>query len=157
MTIQFYVEVLKLSCIDQSTLDDVAKQLNDVFKTSEKELAETEGHIHEYLGLPINFSKKLGMFTMYDYIESIIGTTPLNMNGTAPDPPNDGLFVVDKSPSLLYADGADFFHSMTALLLFAAKRARPGVQVAVAYLYIRVREPTMSDYVKLSRIIKYGL
>ena len=44
---------------------------------------------------------------------------------------------------------------MTARLLFATKQARPDIQVAVTYLCIKVRELTMSDYVKLTRVIKY--
>ena len=40
-------------------------------------------------------------------------------------------------------------------LLFAAKRARPDIQVAVAYLCTRVREPTKDDYLKLARVIRY--
>jgi hypothetical protein len=40
-------------------------------------------------------------------------------------------------------------------LLFAAKRARPDLQVAVAYMCTRVKAPTVSDYHKLARTIKY--
>ena len=62
--------------------------------------------------------------------------------------------VLDASPRLNTRE-TDEFHSMTARLLFAAKRARPGIQVAVAYLCTRVREPTRDDYLKLSRVIRY--
>ena len=58
---------------------------------------------------------------MYDYIKDIIGTTPSDMNGTAPDPVSAGLFTVDKTSPRLSAAEAEFFHSMTARLLFAAK------------------------------------
>ena len=44
---------------------------------------------------------------------------------------------------------------MTARLLYAAKRAWPNIQVAVAYLCTRVREPTEDDYTKLMRVINY--
>ena len=47
-----------MSHIDQDTLDDVVKQLNDVFRTNKTELAETKGDIYKYLGLIIDFSKK---------------------------------------------------------------------------------------------------
>jgi hypothetical protein len=50
---------------------------------------------------------------------------------------------------------SDFFHRTTARLLFAAKRARPDLQVAVAYLCTRVKCPSQSDYRKLARVIKY--
>ena len=77
---------------------------------------------------------------MYNYIEDIIGTALLDMNGVGPDPAKGGLFTVDKLSSQMNADGVDFFHSMTARLLFAVKRARPDIQVAVAYLCTRVRD-----------------
>ena len=44
---------------------------------------------------------------------------------------------------------------MTVQLLFAAKRVRPDIQVDVAYLCTRVQEPTIDDYEKLTRVIKY--
>ena len=44
--------------MEQSVLDDLVSKLNDVFRTSKKEIAETKGDIHEYLGLTIDFSGK---------------------------------------------------------------------------------------------------
>ena len=55
----------------------------------------------------------------------------------------------------LEVDKADSFHRMVARLLFAAKRARPDIQVAVAYLCTRVKYPNEADYDKLRRVIKY--
>ena len=83
---------------------------------------------------------------MYDCIENIIDTAPLDMNGTASNPAKAGLFTVRKSSPLLNVKGVDFFHSMTVRRLFVTKRAIPDIQVAVAYLYTRVKEPTVSDY-----------
>ena len=71
--------------MDQGALDKVVKELKDVLRKSNKELAETKGDIHEYLGLTIDFGEKGHIiFTMYNYIEDIIGTAPLDMNKTAP-------------------------------------------------------------------------
>ena len=68
--------------MDQSVLNNLAKQLNDVFCTSKKEQFETKGDVRKYLGLTIDFSSKYNpkhpdkmgqtVFTMYDYIEDII-------------------------------------------------------------------------------------
>ena len=46
LTIQFHVDNLKYSHLEQSVLDNLVKELNDVFRTSKKELAETKGNIH---------------------------------------------------------------------------------------------------------------
>ena len=92
---------------------------------------------------------------MYDYIEDIIDSAPPDMRGIAPDPAKSNLFSVHKTSPRLNTVQAGFFHSMTARLLFAAKRARPDIQLAVAYLCTRVREPTEDDYLKLTRVIRY--
>ena len=56
MIIQFHMDDLKLSHMDQSMVNDVVKQLNDIFWTNKKELVKTKGPIHKYLGLTIDFS-----------------------------------------------------------------------------------------------------
>ena len=44
---------------------------------------------------------------------------------------------------------------MTAQLLFARKRAQPGIQVAVAFLCTQVKVPNVDDYKNLTCVIKY--
>jgi hypothetical protein len=94
-------------------------------------------------------------FTMIDYLEDIISEMPSDMDGIARTPAQDDLFTIDETSPLLNAKDADFYHCTTARLLFAAKRARPDLQVAVAYMCTRVKAPTVSDYHKLGRTIKY--
>ena len=65
------------------------------------------------------------------------------------------MFIVDETSLLLDANEAELFHSMTARLLFGAKRTRPDIQVAVAYLCTRVQEPTIDNYERRTRAIKY--
>jgi hypothetical protein len=77
------------------------------------------------------------------------------MEGVARTPAQDDLFTIDESSPLLNEKDADFYHRTTARLLFAAKRASPDLQVAVAYMCTRVKAPTVSDYHKLGRTIKY--
>ena len=68
------------------------------------------------------------VFIMYDYIEDIIvDTDPAYMTGIANNPAQSGLFTVDESSPLLNEKGADFFRSMSARLLFAAKRSHPDI------------------------------
>ena len=78
---------------------------------------------------------------MYDCVEDIIDSAPPDMGGIALDPARSKLFNIhETSPRLGTAQG-DCFHSITARLLFAAKRVRLDIQVAVAYLCTRVKEP----------------
>jgi hypothetical protein len=112
--------------------------------------------IHDYLGITIDYSEKEKVkFMMYDYLEDILNEMPDDMNGTAPTPASNNLFDVDEESPSLNEKESDFFHRTTARLLFAAKRARPDLQVAVAYLCTRVKNPNQSVYRKLARVIKY--
>ena len=56
LTIQFYVNNLKCSYLEKYDLDNLVKELNNVFHTSKKEFAETKGNINKKLGLTIDFS-----------------------------------------------------------------------------------------------------
>jgi hypothetical protein len=114
------------------------------------------GLIHDYLDNTINFDERHKVkFTMIDYLEDILSEIPSDIKGIARTPAQDDLFTVDESSPLLNIKDADFYHRTTARLLFAAKRARPDLQVAVAYMGTRGKAPTVSDYHKLGRTIKY--
>ena len=114
-------------------LDDLVKELNNVFRTSKKGLAETKGNIHKYLELTIDLSGRYNVnnpnkkgqvvFTMYDYVEDIIDSAPPDMGGIAPDLSRFKLFTVHKTSPRLKSLQADFFHSMTARLLLAVEQA----------------------------------
>jgi hypothetical protein len=157
ITIQFHVDDLKISHMKQSVIDSVLNDLNKEFGTTRKPLAATTtGMIHDYLGITINYSEMGKVkFTMYDYLDDILDEMPDDMNGTAPTPASSNMFEVDKDPIALNEKESDFFHRTTARLLFAAKRAGPDLQVAVAYLCTRVKAPNQSDYRKLTRVIKH--
>ena len=55
----------------------------------------------------------------------------------------------------LDASTADLFHCIVAKLLYVAKRARPDLQVAVAFLCKRVKCPNVGDWKKLGRLVRY--
>ena len=97
LTIQFHVDDLKCSHMDQSVLDDLVKQLNDVFQTSKKELSKTKETSMNTSGrYNLKHPNKMGqvVFSMYNSIEDIIGSAPPDMNGTAPDPAKSKLFTI---------------------------------------------------------------
>ena len=62
--------------------------------------------------------------------------------------------VDHNSPSLSPKD-AELFHRHVARLLFASKRARPDIQVCVAFLCTRVKSPMEQEYKKLEKFISY--
>ena len=49
----------------------------------------------------------------------------------------------------------DIFHTIVAKLLYLAKRTRPDILTVISVLCGRVSEPTVKDYDRLMRVIKY--
>jgi hypothetical protein len=154
-TIQFHVDDLKMSHVKQSVLDNVIDKLNAEFGTVRK-LAASYGDVHEYLGMTIDYSEDGKVkFTMYDYLEDILVEAPDGMDGTSVTVASDHLFTVNTESEKLDVETGDYYHRTVARLLFAAKRARPDLQTAVAFLCTRVAAPDVDDYKKLKRAIQY--
>ena len=55
----------------------------------------------------------------------------------------------------LDAATADLLHRIVARFLYVAKRVRPDLQVAVAFLCKQVKCPNTSDWKKLGRLVRY--
>jgi hypothetical protein len=64
------------------------------------------------------------------------------------------LFAEGKGP-LLDAERAKIFHTWVSKALFACKRARPNIHVAVTLLCTREKSPNKSDWKKLIRLLQY--
>jgi hypothetical protein len=92
---------------------------------------------------------------MEEYVRDMLADLPDDMGGVAMTPASDHLFTVNDTPEFLEKETADLFHHLTAKLLFVAKRARPDIQTAVAFLTTRVKKPDKDDYKKLTRVMKY--
>ena len=147
---------LKLSHVNQKVLDAFVYKLKSLFG-KEDELSENTGDVHEYLGVTIDWSLPGKVaFTMFDYLEDIIVEAPEELKpNKCMHPCNGNLFMVKEDSPLLDPKKADLFHRLVARLLFASKRARPDIQVTVAFLCTRVKAPTEEDYRKLGRLIGY--
>ena len=72
ITVQFYVDDLKVSHKEQAVLEDFLKDLRDEFGP-EDELTENKGLVHKYLGITIDYSiPRKVVFIMFDYLEDVI-------------------------------------------------------------------------------------
>ena len=80
---------------------------------------------------------------------------PEDMEGMATTPAAGHLFKINETPTYLTDEDAMFFHHNVAKLLFLCKRARPDLQMAVAFLSTRVKHPDHDDYKKLAQAMKY--
>ena len=80
---------------------------------------------------------------------------PEDMEGMATTPAAEHLFKINETPTYLTDEDAMFFHHNVAKLLFLCKRARPDLQMAVAFLSTQVKHPDHDDYKKLAQAMKY--
>ena len=156
-TILWHVDDLKISHVDAEVVTGVLKQINDEYG-AEGEITSTRGKIHDYLGMTLDFSTPgTVQITMIDYIHAMLDELPEELKkGVAVTPAADHLFKVNNdNPELLNKEDKDVFHRNTAKLLFLSKRARPDIQLPVAFLCTRVQKPDVNDWRKLHRVMIY--
>ena len=89
------------------------------------------------------------MIKMLDYIEKMLKDLPPKFDGTAQTPAANHLFEVNQDCPESTEEKQQFFHTYVAKTLFLCKRARPDLQMAVAFLMTRVKACTNDDYKKL--------
>jgi hypothetical protein len=129
-----HVDDLKISHVDPEVVEGVLTLLNERYG-KRKPLVATQGKVHEYLGMTLNFSKDGNVkIIMKDYIEDMLGELDGSMDGVAATPAAAHLFTVNENVVPLDGAASDLFHHYTAKLLFLSRRARPDIQTAVAFL-----------------------
>jgi hypothetical protein len=154
-TVLWHVDDLKVSHVDKKVVDTVIDLLNSEFG-KETPLSVVHGKEHDYLGMHIDYTIPGKVkITMIDYIERMLKELPDDMGGTALSPASSHLFEVNPCGEPLDSMKADLYHHNTAKLLFLCKRARPDLQLAVAFLTTRVKGPDVDDYKKLRRVMRY--
>jgi hypothetical protein len=154
-TVRFHVDDLKSSHILARVNDLFLVWLNKMYG-SHGEVTATRGKSHEYLGMRFDYSVP-GRVTidMSDHMAKIIKDFPFELSKSVPTPAAENIFQVDPTSPLLDQERAEIFHTFVAKVLFACKRSRCDLQVAVAMLCTRVKNPTEEDWKKLIRLLQY--
>jgi hypothetical protein len=154
-TVVWHVDDLKVSHKCEKVVLDLIQALNEQYGQL-KPLTVNTGKIHPYLGMTLDYSMPGTVkVIMTDYIEKMLRETDDIFPGTSNTPAANHLFTVNDTATKIDTADADFFHYLTAKLLFLCKRARPDIQTAVAFLSTRVQAPDQDDLKKLGRVIKY--
>jgi hypothetical protein len=154
-TIIWHVDDLKMSHVSSAVLDSIIDRLDEKYG-NEAPLTVTRGTVHEYLGMTIDFSEEGKVkFIMNDYVENLLDEVPEDMSGHAATPAANHLFAVNDKAEKLDNDDSEKYHHLTAKLLYLSKRARPDLQLAVAFLCKRVKQPDVDDWKKLGRCLRY--
>ena len=107
----------------------------------------------DYLGMTFDYSIAGKVkITMSGYVKEIL-TTYESITGVATTPAGNNLFMVNDKSTLLLNVEKEYYHSLTAKLLYLGKRVRPDILTAISFLSKRVQAPTEQDLRKLQRVI----
>ena len=150
ISVVLYVDDLMITSTSESLIQGFVKALERKYKT----ITVHEGRVHSYLGMQFDFSTAGEVaVTMDGYINDIIAE--YDVKGSVASPATNSLFEVASDSPLLDSEGKDRFHSRVAKLLYLAKRVRPDLLTAIAFLSTRVQSPTEDDEKKLWRVLNF--
>ena len=149
-TIAVHVDDLLITSVSQGLIDYTVKGLTERYGP----LAPERGPILSYLGMTLDFSKSgEAKITMEGYTSDLLDFA--NITGKAATPALPDLFEIDEKSVALSGEAKEHFHSLTAKLLYLAKRTRPELCPLVSFLTTRVQCSTAQDMAKLERGIRY--
>ena len=152
-TITIHVDDLKVSCKDEAFLDQFVMDLMGKYGRMNVHREK----ILDYLGMDVDYTEqgivKVSMEKMV--VNAIESFGEVKGADSVVTPANQDLFNVNEGLPRLDKEKTEKFHSIVATLLYIAKRARPDLLTAVAFLTTRVLSPNEQDWKKLERIIKY--
>ena len=154
-TILWHVDDLKISHMDPEIVTAILGEIDDWYG-EQAPLTVTRGKVHAYLGMTIDYSEEGKVkFTMYDYIDDLLEELPPHIRGSAPSPADAHLFKSNtEDPELLSLLERDVFHHQVAQLLYLSKRARPDIQLPIAYLCTISQAANKDDDAKLARVTR---
>jgi hypothetical protein len=92
---------------------------------------------------------------MRDYIQEAINDFNEDITKGATTPANKNLFDISTNAIPLDLKQAEIFHSIVTKLLYVAKRGRPDILLAIAFLCTRVSCSSGEDWSKLKRLLQY--
>ena len=139
-----------ITCRDKSALNGTIYDIDSKFKSTTVE----QGPMLSYLGVEYDFSEgNIVTLSMSGYVNEFL--SEYEVQGHAVSPATDDLFKSNENDERLDKEQSETFHSRVAKLLYLAKRIRPDILTAVAYLSTRVQCSTVKDMEKLNRVLKY--
>ena len=174
ITVCFHVDDCKVSHKSAKVVDDaidwLRRDYESIFEDGSGAMVVHRGKKHKYLGMSIDFSKKgITSVSMTDYVKDIVSSwdkasdkleadgfkTKFRKQSGEPTAAPSNLFTVDDDSVKLSEGQKGTFHTIVAKALFVAKRARPDIAVAIAFLTTRVRDPDVQDWCKLRHLVEY--
>ena len=148
--IVLYVDDILILADDQSTLDNAIIDIKRIYD----DVVINHGSKHDFLGMVISFNQNgTAVISMQNFIADLFRDFRIVSNVKSPAKPD--LFIIDNDSPLLNEYDTKLFHSMTAKLLYLAKRTRPDILLVVNFLSTRVKSPSQQDMSKLEYCLMY--
>jgi hypothetical protein len=149
-TVGFHVDDLLITCINESAID----ALTEAIKTRFGGLTIHSGKVHNYVGGVFDFTVDGEVsISMPHYTKRLV--EDCGIQGRAPTPAADDLFVIDESSELLNNTQREWYHSYVHRVLYLANRLNGECLLACSFLTKRVQKPTVQDMQKLVRLLQY--
>ena len=154
-TIIFHVDDLLITAASEKHLDIIISEFDRLYSDDKQQITIQRGRRIEYVGMILNFSTERSVtITMDGFIGDFLIDLD-DISGVAETPAANTLFRVRDTAVRLDQPQRERFHSIMAKILYLAKRARPDLLVAVAFLVRRVQEPDVDDWEKMERLVRY--
>jgi Reverse transcriptase (RNA-dependent DNA polymerase) len=155
ITIIVHVDDLFITAANEAELDIVIASIDQLYSDGVQRITIQRGKNIEYLGMVFNFTaNNLVKITMDGYVADLLSDVE-DITGTAETPASKELFRVRDAADKLADTQGERFHSIMAKILYLAKRVRPDLLVAVAFLVRRVQCPDCDDWDKMQRLVRY--
>ena len=149
-TIGIHVDDCFISCVVPEILESIVHWFAEEFE----DLNVTRGSVHQFTGMTLDYTQpdKLTV-TMKNQIDNLLEKT--GTKGTAVNPAEADLFIIDATSPSLDRKTKDEFHSIIASISYIAKRIKPECLVVTSMLASRVHCATEQDWSKLERLLAY--
>ena len=149
-TIGIHVDDCFISCVVPEILESIVHWFAEEFE----DLNVTRGSVHQFTGMTLDYTQpdKLTV-TMKNQIDNLLEKT--GTKGTAVNPAEADLFIIDATSPSLDKKTKEEFHSIIASMSYIAKRIKPECLVVTSMLASRVHCATEQDWSKLERLLAY--
>jgi hypothetical protein len=154
-TVALYVDDLLIT----STSELHTLRLKAHLESQFKEVTYHSGKILDYVGMTMDFQTNPGMVrvTMKQNVDAILADArPPTTSAAHPlTPASAELFDITPESQRLSMADEKYFRTFVARALYVAKRVRPEILTAIAFLTTRAHICTEEDMCKLNRVVGY--
>ena len=153
-TILWYVDDVKISHVNQQTVTDILKELEDVFET----LTIKRGKEHTYVGMHFKIrDDKRVEISMQEYIKECVAAFKEPISAKANTPAKHTLFELDTGElsEQLKKEKSEVFHLIVSKLLYVSKRTRLDIDITISHLCTRTTKSTKGYWEKPHRLLTY--